>query len=65
MTTANVDIPAATLPAVEEPVTGHAAGDPAILGLRIFAVGSLALGLALVGYVPAAAVGSVLRFVVY
>jgi hypothetical protein len=39
------------------------AGDPAILGLPIFAAGSVALGLALVGYVPAAAVGSVLPIV--
>src|SRR3954463_2148615 len=39
------------------------AGDPGILGLPIFAAGSVALGLALVGYVPAAAVGSVLPIV--
>jgi hypothetical protein len=39
-----------------EPVT---AGDPAILGLPIFVVGSVALGLSLVGYVPAAASGAV------
>ena len=32
-------------------------GDPAILGLPIFVVGSIALGLSLVGYVPAAAGG--------
>jgi succinate-acetate transporter protein len=44
--------------AVEAP-----AGDPSILGLPIFAAGSLALGLALAGYVPAAAVGSVLPIV--
>jgi uncharacterized protein len=35
------------------------AGDPAILGLPIFVVGSLALGFSLVGYVPDAAVGVV------
>src|SRR6266536_1702545 len=40
-----------------------ASGDPAILGLPIFVAGSVALGLALVGYVPAAAVGSVLPIV--
>ncbi|MDX6473717.1 MAG: uncharacterized protein QOK22_2533 [Gaiellaceae bacterium] len=34
-------------------------GDPAILGLPIFVVGSLALGLSLVGYVPNAASGVV------
>jgi uncharacterized protein len=32
-------------------------GDPAILGLPIFVVGSIALGLSLVGYVPDAAGG--------
>ena len=35
-----------------------AAGDPAVLGLPMFVAGSVALGLALVGYVPAAAAGS-------
>ena len=63
-TTPNIDIPAASLPApVEVAPTGHAAGDPAILGLPIFAAGSIALGLALVGYVPAVAVTSVLPIV--
>jgi uncharacterized protein len=40
-----------------------ATGDPAILGLPIFAVGSVALGLALVGYVPAAAAASALPII--
>jgi uncharacterized protein len=40
-----------------------ATGDPAILGLPIFAVGSVALGLALVGYVPAAAGASALPII--
>jgi succinate-acetate transporter protein len=35
------------------------AGDPAILGLPIFVVGSLALAFSLVGYVPAAAAGAI------
>jgi succinate-acetate transporter protein len=48
----------APAPAAEAPP-----GDPAILGLPIFAAGSVALGLALVGYVPAAAVGSVVPIV--
>jgi succinate-acetate transporter protein len=48
----------APAPLVEPPP-----GDPAILGLPIFAAGSVALGLALVGYVPAAAVGSVVPIV--
>jgi succinate-acetate transporter protein len=38
--------------------TGFAAGDPAILGLPIFVVGSVALALQLVGYVSPAAGGS-------
>src|SRR5882672_8078652 len=37
-----------------------AAGDPAALGLPSFIVGSVALGLALVGMVPASAVGATL-----
>src|SRR5215218_581064 len=60
-TTPHIDVHAAALPVAVEPApSGHAAGDPAILGLPIFAAGSVALGLALVGYVPPAAVGSVL-----
>lgn len=63
-TTPNIDIEAANVSvAIEEAPTGHAAGDPAILGLPIFAAGSIALGLALVGYVPAVAVTSVLPIV--
>ena len=50
----------ATAEQLETPIP---AGDPSILGLPIFAAGSVALGLALVGYVPAAAVGSVLPIV--
>jgi succinate-acetate transporter protein len=38
-------------------------GDPSILGLPIFVVGSVALGLALVGYVPAAAGASALPII--
>jgi succinate-acetate transporter protein len=45
------------------PVAEAPPGDPAILGLPIFAAGSVALGLALTGYVPAAAVGSVVPIV--
>jgi uncharacterized protein len=40
-----------------------AAGDPSILGLPIFVAGSVALGLALVGYVPPAAAGSALPII--
>jgi hypothetical protein len=35
-------------------------GDPLMIGLPCFIVGSIALGLALVGYVPAAAIGAIL-----
>ena len=38
-------------------------GDPAILGLPIFVAGSIALALALVGYVPAAAAGSAIPII--
>ena len=48
----------------DPPVTAPApSGDPAILGLPIFVVGSIALGLALVGYVPAAAAASALPII--
>jgi succinate-acetate transporter protein len=43
---------------VEAAPSPAAAGDPAVLGLPIFVAGSVALGFALVGYVPAAAAGS-------
>lgn len=39
------------------------AGDPSILGLPIFVAGSVALGLALVGFVPAAAGGSAIPII--
>lgn len=42
----------------EARAAGPLAGDPAALGLPCFVVGSVALGLALVGVVPAAAVGA-------
>jgi uncharacterized protein len=38
-------------------------GDPTILGLPIFVAGSVALGLALVGYVPASAASSALPII--
>ena len=47
--------------ALEPPAIPEA--NPQILGLPIFAAGSIALGLALVRYVPAAAVGSVLPII--
>ncbi|NEA35441.1 GPR1/FUN34/YaaH family transporter [Streptomyces sp. SID13031] len=39
-------------------------GDPSLIGLPSFIVGSVALGLVLVGYVPAAAVGASLPVIV-
>src|SRR5438270_11066042 len=56
MATLVSEAPVTEVPAVAAPVP---AGDPAILGLPIFVVGSIALGLSLVGYVPAAAGGVV------
>lgn len=41
----------------------YAAGDPAILGLPVFVAGSIALGLALVGYVPATAGASAIPII--
>jgi hypothetical protein len=43
--------------------TGPLAGDPAMLGLPSFIVGSIALGLVLVGVVPASAVGASLPII--
>jgi hypothetical protein len=45
-------------PPEEVKLIGPLAGDPAALGLPCFIVGSVSLGLALVGVVPAAAVGA-------
>ncbi len=47
----------------EAVATGPLAGDPAILGLPSFVVGSIALGLALVGVTPATAVGAPLAII--
>jgi len=44
-------------------VVGPLAGDPSVLGLPSFVVGSLALGLALVGVVPAGAGGAALPII--
>lgn len=41
-----------------EPTPGPLSGDPALIGVPTFVVGSIALGLTLVGFVPAAAVGA-------
>src|ERR1700719_2125999 len=49
--------------AVPEPVVGPMAGDPSILGLGSFIVGSVALGLSLVGVVPAGVLGAPLAII--
>jgi uncharacterized protein len=53
-------------PAVAEPAAPVAvapAGDPAVLGLPIFVVGSVALAMGLVGYVSPAAAGSAIPII--
>src|ERR1700678_327934 len=49
--------------AVAAPVVGPMAGDPSMLGLGSFIVGSVALGLALVGVVPAGVLGAPLAII--
>jgi succinate-acetate transporter protein len=61
--TENVELAATQPSAAATATAAPPPADPGILGLPIFAAGSIALGLALVGYVPAAAVGSVLPIV--
>jgi len=59
---ATVSHPEVGVSSLQEPAASavsFAAGDPQILGLPIFVVGSLALGFSLVGYVPASAAGSI------
>jgi hypothetical protein len=58
--------PSTSGPAVAEPaapVSLAAAGDPAVLGLPIFVVGSIALAMGLVGYVSPAASGSAIPII--
>ena len=56
-----------TVPAPAEPtrVVVGAGGDPLILGLPIFAVGALALGMVLVGFLPATALGAIVPIVLF
>ena len=54
------DVSTAPPPAVPLPL----AGDPLVLGLPCFIVGSVALGLYLVGFVPAAAAGASLAILI-
>jgi succinate-acetate transporter protein len=61
MTTLDAEIQSAQHAATEVPVV---TGDPSLIGLPSFIVGSVALGLVLVGYVPAAAVGASLAVII-
>jgi succinate-acetate transporter protein len=63
MSTTHAEAPPLTIPADTAAAPAAIAGDPQVLGLPAFAVGSIALGLALVGYVPAAAQGSALPII--
>jgi succinate-acetate transporter protein len=65
MSTIANPLPAARVaePAAPAAPVAAAAGDPAVLGLPMFVAGSIALGLALVGYVPAAAGASAIPII--
>jgi uncharacterized protein len=58
---------ATELPATPEPTeasgSGPLLGDPMMLGLPCFIVGSVSLGLALIGVVPAAAIGAAIPII--
>lgn len=49
---------------VAQAAVGPLTGDPAIVGVPTFVVGSVALGLTLVGYVPAASQGAALPIII-
>lgn len=50
-------------PAVQAAAVGPLAGNPSLMGLPTFIAGSVALGLALVGVVPATAIGAALPII--
>ncbi|HEY7262041.1 MAG TPA: GPR1/FUN34/YaaH family transporter [Trebonia sp.] len=52
--------PIRAVPPVEEPARGPLAGEPALVGLPSFIVGSVAFGMVLIGVVPVGAVGAAL-----
>jgi hypothetical protein len=59
MTTTDLASEAVATTAPEAPASpGPAGGDPALIGVPTFLVGSIALGLTLIGYVPATAAGA-------
>ncbi len=51
-------VPPASAAPVDLPENAFLAGNPAALGIPVFVAGSVALALALTGYVPAGAVGA-------
>lgn len=57
------DEPVRLVHSAQEPATGPLAGDPSILGLPSFIVGAVALGMVLIGFVPATAVGASLPII--
>ncbi|HVW42576.1 MAG TPA: GPR1/FUN34/YaaH family transporter [Amycolatopsis sp.] len=57
--------PAAPAPAEPTAVVVGAGGDPLILGLPIFAVGALTLGMVLIGFLPATALGAIVPIVLF
>jgi len=55
--------PVRLVPPIGEPATGPLAGEPGLVGLPSFIVGSLAFGLVLTGVLPAVAVGAAMPIV--
>jgi succinate-acetate transporter protein len=60
---AGADARAEEVAAAQAAPTGPVAGDPTVLGLPSFIAGSVVLGLALVGVVPAGAIGAALPII--
>jgi hypothetical protein len=52
------DVADVEAPVAEQATVGPLTGDPAIVGVPTFVVGSVMLGLALINYAPAASFGS-------
>jgi uncharacterized protein len=57
--------PAASVEVVEVVEAAQPAGDPVVLGLLVFALGSTVLGISLLGYVPLAVQGNTIMPIVY
>ena len=56
--------PVQLVPRAEEPTAGPSVGDPAMVSLPSFIVGSVALGMVLIGVVPATAVGASMPIII-